>query len=163
VAAEKIEIEYGKAPIVSQIWVYGNGFKSFLVAVVVPAMDATAKFCQEKGWWPTTKLSIGSPEFITQYKHVWDSHHTELKKELLDNLATHSPSLKGFEKIKDVIVETEINAMNMAFTEDNECMTPTFKLRRMFLVKRYHEKLKKLFADNGEPVEPDEKWPGVDK
>jgi len=158
VAAEKIEITLGKAPIVGQIWVYGNGFKTFLVGVVVPSMEVTYHFCAEKGWWPKSeKPTYGSEEFIKDYKSVWHGEHAaELKKELMDNLNIHGGSLKGFEKLKDVIIETDINHLGLAFTEENECMTPTFKLRRVFLLKRYHEKLKKLFEDNGESNAPDE-------
>jgi len=163
VAAEKIEITLGKAPIVSQIWVYGNGFKTFLLGVVVPSMEVTYHFCAEKGWWPKTDKPVyGSEEFIKDYKAVWHGEHgAELKKELVDNLNMHSASLKGFEKLKDVIIETDINPLGLAFTEENECQTPTFKLRRVFLLKRYFDKLKKMFEDNGEPNAADEKWPGM--
>jgi long-subunit acyl-CoA synthetase (AMP-forming) len=37
---EKLENTYKKAPIVEQVWVYGNSFKSSLIAVVVPKEDA---------------------------------------------------------------------------------------------------------------------------
>jgi long-chain acyl-CoA synthetase len=163
VAAEKIEITLGKAPIVGQIWVYGNGFKTFLLGVVVPSMEVTYHFCQEKGWWPSAEKPVyGSEAFIKQYRGVWDgSHAAELKAELMNNLNLHSAQLKGFEKLKDVLIETDINQLGLAFTEENECMTPTFKLRRVFLLKRYHEKLKKVFEDNGEPNAADEKWPGL--
>lgn len=31
-----VEAAYGKSPMVSQIWIYGNSYKSFVVGVVVP-------------------------------------------------------------------------------------------------------------------------------
>jgi len=164
VACEKIEITLGKAPIVGQIWVYGNGFKTFLLGVVVPSMEVTHQFCAAKGWWPDADKpsSFGSEEYIKNYKAVWlGEHRAELKKELMDNINVHAGQLKGFEKLKDCIIETEINHMGLAFTEENECMTPTFKLRRVFLLKRYHEQLKKMFEDNGEANAADEKWPGL--
>ena len=37
IAVEKIESALGKAPLVDQIWVYGNSFEAVLVAVVVPS------------------------------------------------------------------------------------------------------------------------------
>lgn len=39
-------------------------------------------------------------------------------------------------------------------------MTPTFKLRRPFLLKRYHLQLRELYKKNGEAPDADEKWPG---
>ncbi|KAK7293339.1 hypothetical protein RJT34_16202 [Clitoria ternatea] len=43
IALEHLENVYGVTPIVEDIWVYGNSFKSMLVAVVVPNEEATNK------------------------------------------------------------------------------------------------------------------------
>jgi len=162
VAVEKIESAYGLSPAVGQIWVYGNGLRSVLVGVVVPNLTATQKFCTEKGWWDEKAAGApGSKEFIAEYRSVWEKHHADLKAELMKQLNLQSASLKGFEKVKDVLIETDVNHLGVAFTEENECMTPTFKLRRVALLKRYHEKLRQLFIDNGEKVPADEKWPGL--
>ncbi|PRQ23485.1 putative long-chain-fatty-acid--CoA ligase [Rosa chinensis] len=40
VAMESIESKYLQWPLITSIWVYGNGFESFLVAVVVPGRKA---------------------------------------------------------------------------------------------------------------------------
>jgi long-chain acyl-CoA synthetase len=71
VSAERVEQVYGKAPMVGQIFVYGNSFKSFLLAVVAPAAEPTATWLLSKGWWPkqekeSTKLAADS--FIADYK-----------------------------------------------------------------------------------------------
>ncbi|PRQ23430.1 putative long-chain-fatty-acid--CoA ligase [Rosa chinensis] len=42
VAVESIESKYLQCPLVTSIWVYGNGFESFLVAVVVPGRKVSA-------------------------------------------------------------------------------------------------------------------------
>jgi len=159
VAAEKIEIEYAAAPTVAQFWLYGNGFKSFLVGIVVPALDATLKFALQHSWVPASTVTHDlSAENIALYRQLWETHAAELKAELMKNLNGATGKLKGFEKVKDVLVETDIDSSGLAFRIDNDCMTPSLKLKRMALLKRYHEQLKKLFADNGEPVGADEKW-----
>jgi len=165
VATERIENILSRSPIVGQIWVYGNGYKSFLLGVIVPSMEATLHWCQDKHWWPGTGHEVvGSDEFIKIYKAVWHgSHGAELKVDLIKNLDLQSSQLKGFEKLKDVIVETDVNHLGFAFNEENECMTPSYKLRRGFLLKRYHSKLVALFAEHGEPTVADEIWPGMPK
>jgi long-subunit acyl-CoA synthetase (AMP-forming) len=50
--------------------------------------------------------------------------------------------------------------MGMVFTEKNDTLTPTFKLRRPQLLQKYIVQLKELYGKNGEPVAQDEKWPG---
>ena len=59
------------------------------------------------------------------------------------------------------------NGLNMhileaGFTEANECITPTFKLRRPFLLRRYVKELMDMYDANGEPNRADEHWAGVD-
>lgn len=91
---------------------------------------------------------------------MWASHHDDLKKVLVGSLNDHASALKGFEKARDVHVEYNVNRTGFGFTEENECMTPTFKLRPPFLLKRYRNELRELYAKNGEPPAADEKWPG---
>ncbi|XP_062024569.1 probable CoA ligase CCL6 isoform X2 [Rosa rugosa] len=47
VAMESIESKYLQWPLITSIWVYGNGFESFLVAVVVPGRKALEDWAAE--------------------------------------------------------------------------------------------------------------------
>jgi long-subunit acyl-CoA synthetase (AMP-forming) len=49
IAVEKLEGIYKKASSVEQVWVYGNSFKSTLVAVVVPKPDAIKDWAKANG------------------------------------------------------------------------------------------------------------------
>eukprot|EP00878_Enallax_costatus_P034556 GHUV01038321.1.p1 GENE.GHUV01038321.1~~GHUV01038321.1.p1 ORF type:complete len:126 (+),score=25.90 GHUV01038321.1:143-520(+) len=49
VAAEKLELAYQHAPAAEQVWVYGDSFKSSLVAVVVPKKDAVLDWAKSAG------------------------------------------------------------------------------------------------------------------
>jgi len=154
---------YGRSPIVGQIWVYGNGYKSFCLAVVVPNAEALAAFCHEKGWWPSPKESttFGTEKFCADFKTVLTGEHAvELKTHVLNVLREQESTLKGFEKVTDIIIEPDIDTTGAGFTERNECLTPTFKLRRPYLLQRYMTPLKALYGKHDEPDKPDEKWPG---
>jgi long-chain acyl-CoA synthetase len=163
IAAEKIEVAYGKAPVVGQIWVYGNSYKSFCLAVVVPAADVIANYCHTNGWWPKPKdqTQPGTTAFAEDFVKVWEGpNKAALKKHVFDTMVEYAKELKGFERLTDIVIEYHIDNMMQGFTEANECLTPTFKLRRPYLLKRYKDPLKELYATHGEPNKPDEKWPG---
>lgn len=49
VAVEKIESVLKGCGLVEQVWVYGNSFKSTLVAVVVPKPDAIKDWAKANG------------------------------------------------------------------------------------------------------------------
>ena len=52
--------------------------------------------------------------------------------------------LQGFEFVK------EIHLTNDAFTVDNDLMTPTFKLRRVQLLKFYQKQIDEMYVKIGE-------------
>lgn len=162
VAAEKIEQEYGKSPIVGQIFVYGNSFKSFLLAVVVPSAETLSNWCKEQGYWVGDKeCKFGMEEFPEQFKATVNGpHHDAIKAYVKEQLKQQEKPLKTFEKVVDIVLEGEIDKLGMGFTEANTTLTPTFKLRRPQLLQRYLVPLKEAYGKNGEPVGKDEKWPG---
>jgi long-chain acyl-CoA synthetase len=49
IAVEKLEASYKKNLDVEQVWVYGNSFKSCLLAVVVPTVAAAEKWAAANG------------------------------------------------------------------------------------------------------------------
>jgi long-chain acyl-CoA synthetase len=167
VAIERVEQAYQKAGMVGQVWCYGNSFKSFLLGVVVPAAEPTAAFLLSKGHWPraekeSTKLAAETfqADWKTAVIDADPARKAELRAWVLENLRAQEKGLKGFERVKDWVIATDINGMGMVFTEQNDTLTPTFKLRRPQLLQKYIQQLKQMYADNGEPVAPDEKWPG---
>lgn len=160
VASEKIEGVYVRAPMVGQIFIYGNSYKPFLLGVVSPEPELTTKFMKEKGWWGNNTDEYLSPGFVKHFSSVASTHRSELEeaiKEQMNEQATLK-KLLGFEKARDICLETEIDELGQGFNVANDCMTPTFKLRRPFLLKRYQEQLRELYSKCGEPPKPDEKW-----
>lgn len=162
VAAEKIESEYSQSPLVGQIWVYGNGFHNVLLAVVVPAAEPLYNKFLENGWWPSPKEStvIASEQFCADFNKVCTEHAAEVKKMVVESLKLQEKSLKGFEKVVDILIESNIDKMLSGFNEANGCLTPTFKLKRNQLLKKYVQPLKELYNKNDDPCKAGEKWPG---
>lgn len=127
VAAEKLEIAYSKSPLVEQMFVYGNSFKSTLVAIVVPSQDAL------KAWAETAGISGDFASLCQEPKAV---------EHILAELSSigKQDKLKGFEMIKAVHLEPN------PWTIEDELLTPTFKLKRAPLQKRYQAVIDKLYT-----------------
>ena len=123
VAAEKIEMAVSKSPLVGQVWVYGNSQETCLVCVVVPDFDAL----RSRGGFDAD----GDTEALCRIEAVRKLMLSEVTAE-----ATEA-RLRPFEVPKAVHVEGRVNALGQGFTVENDTMTPTFKLRRPQLLKRY--------------------------
>eukprot|EP00996_Jenningsia_fusiforme_P002106 NODE_294_length_2501_cov_132.613377_g271_i0.p1 GENE.NODE_294_length_2501_cov_132.613377_g271_i0~~NODE_294_length_2501_cov_132.613377_g271_i0.p1 ORF type:complete len:681 (-),score=130.41 NODE_294_length_2501_cov_132.613377_g271_i0:368-2410(-) len=110
VAAEKLENIYGKSHFFEQIFIYGNSFHTFLIAIVVPDDAALKQFYQGRDV-PTREVACQDPE---------------LKKAVLDDIVRLGKEAKvnSYEIPKDLILSVEL------FSVENNTLTPTFKLRR---------------------------------
>ena len=141
-AAEKLEIIYGQCPMVSQIFVYGDSARSFLVAIVVADKSGVMVWAKEHGLQDKS------------FEELCDSE--ELKKGMKEDFARlmKENGLKGFERIVDFKIEKE------QWTTENGLLTPTFKLKRTFVQKecvfgrsvmiRFQKELDSLYAANPE-------------
>ena len=162
IAAEMIELVYGKSPAVGQIWIYGNSYKANILAVVVPNAEFVFNHAITKhGWWPEDKASrtLSTPEFCAAFETLCTGPFAEdLKAFVFNSMKEQNHQLNGFQKVLDIVIEGKIDKMLTGFTEENECMTPTFKLRRPWLLRRYVDELKALYAKHGQPNGPDEHW-----
>ena len=151
---------YGKCAAISSIFLYGNSYKSFLVAIIVPAVDYWVRHFQQHGMWKDG-VKIGDEQFPAAFASVWQAHETELKAQLVGMLKQQEKDIpNSFERAKDWLVEYTVDRDGSAWTPVNNLMTPTFKVRRPQMVHHYARQLKQLYAANGEPAMPDERWPG---
>lgn len=143
VAAEKIENFLTKSLYIAQLFIYGNSYTTKLVAVVTPDKDKMVAHAIEAGWATTgTKLAdvLAKPEVAAF---------------LLNELKTYGKAAKlhGFEIPQAAFVETDINDLGQGFTIENDCLTPTFKLKRPQLLKRYLDKINVMYRELGENPE----------
>jgi long-chain acyl-CoA synthetase len=143
IAAEKIEMIVGKAPTVSQPWIYGNSFLPMLVAVVTPDFVALHAAAAAGGWdAPTNEELAAKPE---------------AKKYVLAEMIAEGKAakLKTFELPQAVHLEGEINELLQGFHIANDCLTPTFKIKRPQMLARYKAQITDMYKSLGE----DPKWP----
>ena len=127
VAVEHVESVLKKNTLFDQIWVYGNSFENFLVAVVVPNEAQVLAFAEEK------KLSGSYAELCADDK---------VKKFVLDELTKtgRAGKLKGFEIAKAVHLTAE------PFSVEDDLLTPTFKMKRPQFLKFFKEQVDAMYA-----------------
>merc|ERR1719336_1055941 len=161
IAVEKIESAYGKAASVGQVWIYGNSFKSFVVAVCVPDALWVKENLMKKGLWKDEKQNEpvpGTTDFAGKFKTVVNENMEAVKEMVLNDMRTQEGDLKRFERLKDILIECEIDNLLQGFNVENNLLTPSFKLKRPILLKKYVDLLKALYTANGEAPKADEHW-----
>ncbi|PON76926.1 AMP-dependent synthetase/ligase [Parasponia andersonii] len=128
VAVENIESKYLQCPLITSIWVYGNSFESFLVAVVVPERQALEN-------WAVNHNLTGDFKSLCE--------NLKASKYILDELKStgQKHQLRGFEILKAVYLEP------IPFDMERDLITPTFKLKRPQLLKYYKEYIDKLYNE----------------
>jgi len=161
IAVEKIESAYGKANGVGQVWVYGNSFKSFVVGVVVPDALWLKDLLIKKGYWKDEKEAEPTPAtdaFAAKFKEVVEANLEYVTEVVLNDMRTQEKGLKKFERVKDIMIEYNLDNLLQGFNVENNLLTPSFKLKRPILLKKYVEGLQDLYTKNGEAPKEDEHW-----
>ncbi|RVW48437.1 Long chain acyl-CoA synthetase 2 [Vitis vinifera] len=132
VAVENLENTYSRCPLITSIWVYGNSFESFLVAVVVPDKKALED-------WAENHNVTGDFKSLCE--------NLEARKYILDELNNtgqnhqNSAQLKGFERLKAIHLDPN------PFDIERDLVTPTFKLKRPQLLKYYKDIIDRLYSE----------------
>lgn len=126
IALEYLENVYTITPIVEDIWVYGNSFKSILVAVVVPNEDVANKWAYANG-------HISSFSKLCSLDQLKRYVLSELKSTAVRN------KLKGFEHIKGVILDP------LPFDMERDLVTATLKKKRNNMIKYYKVEIDELY------------------
>ncbi|XP_010523913.1 PREDICTED: long chain acyl-CoA synthetase 1 isoform X2 [Tarenaya hassleriana] len=128
VALEHLENVFGQNPVVEDIWVYGDSFKSKLVAVVVPNPESVELWAKANG------LSKGFDELCSL---------PELRQHILSELKSTAEKnmLRGFEHIKAVAVEA------ILFDVERDLVTATLKKRRNYLLNYYQAKIDEMYRE----------------
>ncbi|XP_077865938.1 long-chain-fatty-acid--CoA ligase 5-like [Saccoglossus kowalevskii] len=127
-APEKIESIYIRSPFVLQVFVHGDSFKNYAVAVIVPDPDELSK------WAKSNEIS-GTLQELCKNKDV--------KKAILEDIQSRGKEygLKSFEQAKDIHVVPD------QFTVENGLLTPTSKSKRPALKKYFMTELEALYKE----------------
>ncbi|KAI9076088.1 hypothetical protein K1719_041949 [Acacia pycnantha] len=130
VAVENLENIYSQVPATDSIWVYGNSFESFLVAVVNPNKQALESWAEENN------ISVDFRSLCEDFR---------AKKYVVEELTKlgKEKKLKGFEFIKSVHLEPE------PFDMERDLITPTYKKKRPQLLKYYQNVIDDMYKSGG--------------
>ncbi|KAJ6830067.1 long chain acyl-CoA synthetase 4-like [Iris pallida] len=126
VAVENLENIYGLVPDIDSIWIYGNSFESFLVAVINPNQQALEHWAEEH---------VVGGDFAALCDNA------KAKEYILGELAKTAKlkKLKGFEFIKAIHLEP------IPFDMERDLLTPTYKKKRPQLLNYYQKIIDNLY------------------
>ncbi|KAK4490795.1 hypothetical protein RD792_001508 [Penstemon davidsonii] len=126
VAVENLENIYGIVSDIDSIWVYGNSFESFLIAIINPNQKAVEQWAEENGISVDFNALCENPKV----KEHFLGELTKVAKE---------KKLKGFEFIKALHLDA------VPFDMERDLITPTFKKKRPQLLKYYQGIIDNLY------------------
>lgn len=124
IAPQQVENTLKSAPFVSQAAVYGDR-KPYLVALLTLDADKVKVWAAERG---------------VSYGEIGEVYtHPELRRELDAGIAQANRQLASFETVK------YYDVLPVDFTVENDMLTPTLKVRRREIHKRYADLYESLY------------------
>ncbi|PAA46043.1 hypothetical protein BOX15_Mlig027584g3 [Macrostomum lignano] len=141
IAPEKIELVYCLNPAIDQVFVDGRSERSCLLGVVVPTLDATKAWLAKNPADTAAAAGDSPPELLAAA-----CGSAGFKAHLLGELQQlgKQKGLQSFEQVKAILLHPE------PFSAENDLMTPTMKLKRPQLRKRFADAFDAMYAE----VEP---------
>lgn len=124
VVPSPIEEQLQLSGYVTNIMVYGEQ-RPYNIAVIVPDMDALAKWAERHG------LGDLSEDALFASEEVNDLYQREI-----DRL---SGGIKGYERVKGFVLEDE------EFAPENGMLTPSLKVKRRAVIQKYGDDIEKLY------------------
>uniref|UniRef100_A0A0E0PTS6 Long-chain-fatty-acid--CoA ligase n=1 Tax=Oryza rufipogon TaxID=4529 RepID=A0A0E0PTS6_ORYRU len=126
VAVENLENVYGVLQEIDSIWIYGNSFESFLVAVINPNQQVLEHWAEQNG-------ISGSLSELCENSRAKEYILSELTK------IAKEKKLKGYEFIRAVHFDP------LPFDMERDLITPTYKKKRPQLLKHYQGTIDALY------------------
>jgi len=135
VSPEAVENAVAPSSFVGQVWVYGNSFESYVVAIIVPDKEVLLNWAKSN----KAKSGLSYPELVAD---------KDVQKMIFDDLIAvgKAAKLRGFELPKEVDFESDVNELGLGFTIEKDLLTPTQKLRRPQLLKAYQKKIDAMYV-----------------
>ncbi len=132
-ARAQIEILITKAPLIGQLFVYGDSLHSMLVGIVTPDVD------QLKAWASRNNCADKTPDVIAKLP--------AFNKAVMDEIAEQNAAakLQSFEKVRAVFVDVA------PWTPD-DLLTATFKLKRQDAKKKYQKDIDAMYIQLGDLI-----------
>ncbi len=122
IAPEKIENIFVLSPAIEQCFIYGDSLKNSCVSVIIPSEPWAKDWARENG-------VDGDFKTIIQNPNIKKAIEQEIQRLGAEN------KLSSLEKPKGIHLESD------PFSVDNDCSTPTFKLKRHACAKVYKQQI----------------------
>jgi len=135
VSPEAVEKVAATCPLVLQSFLTGNSNEANTVMVVIPEFKNVDKLCIKKGHFTEENKNDMT------YAQKVSAYIEDIKSELHDQIVPAikaSKEVKAFEKPHFIYITSE------EMTVENDCMTPTFKIKRNFAERKFAEYIKKM-------------------
>jgi len=133
IAVEKLEGVFSRSKFVSQIWVYGDSTRASLVAVVHPDIDALFPWARAQG------INLSGDKEADFRSLCNDSRAAEAVLKDVNQMGKEA-KLRGFEFLARLVLTPE------EFTQANDFVTPTFKLKRPQLRKYFQKEIDAMYS-----------------
>jgi len=126
VAVENLENIFGLCPAIDSIWVYGNSFQSYLVAVANPNQGALERWAEANDIHEDFNSLCVNPK---------------AKAYILGELSKigKEKKVRGFEIIKAIHLDP------VPFDIERELLTPTYKKKRPQMLKYYQNVIDEMY------------------
>lgn len=126
VVPDKVESKIAQSLYIAQVFVYGDSLQSNLVAIIVPDKAVLDK-------WAADNQVTGD------YKEILKNQKTRdlIKAEITQKCK--AAGLHGFE------IPSEFHVTDVAFTPENDILTPTFKLKRNEAKLYFLKEIKEMY------------------
>ncbi|MCW8890782.1 MAG: long-chain fatty acid--CoA ligase [Sedimenticola sp.] len=120
-----MELAIALDPLIEQVMVVGEG-KPFLSALVVLEADNWPGFAQDCGLDPMARESLQHPQVVSK---------------VLQRIKQALKPFPGYAKVRRVTLQLE------PWTVDNGLLTPTLKVKRARVIKRFEQAIADMYAD----------------
>ncbi len=126
VAPQPIESELVQSPFISQILLVGNERKN-LAALIVPNFDAL------KAWTSENSVETTDQTAMLQAREVQQHIQSEIRSRLTD--------FSDFEQVR------RFTLLEKEFSQENDEMTPTLKLKRNVIIEKYGDAIEGMYPE----------------
>lgn len=127
VSPAPLEEKLKLSPFILNSMIYGDN-RLYNVALVVVDVDAV------KSWAGPQGVDASDTDRLLKDRRVIDLLMSEVEK--------HSGDFKGFERIKKITLTAE------DFTQENNLLTPSLKVKRRFVWQKYGPQIEALYAED---------------
>eukprot|EP00347_Sterkiella_histriomuscorum_P022663 403337627 len=132
IAPEKLQNIYSQVPIISQIYVYGDSSRSYLVAVAVPDMTQIEYWVISNGLEMTHDI-LENEDLKIFILRLLCKKHCEFK-------------LSGLERIH------KVHLTSTSFNQENGLVTPTMKLKRYNMREFFAKEIQEMYSEDNVTV-----------